>query len=85
MAPYENYAFEELRAQDYAQGNRGTSTPTSSNTAPSSFGFGSPPSAAPVGGFGAPGGGAGPSLFSSTPAPAPGGMYSKNSDVVLKL
>lgn len=61
MPAYENKSFEELRFEDYSQGNRGTAagTPTAANTA-GAFGFNQPTPAAPA----APGG-----LFSSTPAP----------------
>lgn len=66
MPQYENYMFEELRVQDYNQGNRGSSTPTASNTS-GGFGFGSPAPAPPAFGAPAPGG-------FGAPAPAPGGF-----------
>lgn len=77
MSQYEIKSFEELRFEDYSQGNRGSSTPQASNS-PGGFGFASPapapaggglfgaPAAAP-GGFGAPA----PGMFGA-PAAAPG-------------
>ena len=59
MPQYENKSFEELRFEDYAQGNKGSaSTPTTSN-APGGFSFAGQ---APAGG-----------LFGAQPAPAPFG------------
>lgn len=72
MPVYEQKSFEELRMEDYMQGNRGqaNTTPMAGNTggffgaapAPSGGLFGSTPAPAPSGG-----------LFGSTPAPAPFG------------
>lgn len=63
MPNYEHSSAEELRVQDYQQGNRGSTTPTASNTSGGAFGFG----AAPAPAFGAaPSGG----LFGAAPAPA---------------
>ena len=74
MPQYENKSFEELRFEDYSQGNKGSaSTPTAGN-AGGFGGFGAAP--APSGGalFGqpapAPGGFGG---FGAVPAPAPAG------------
>lgn len=83
MPAYEQKSFEELRMEDYAQGNRGSanSTPTAGNT--TSF-FGGAPTPAPGGLFNstaAPAQSGG--LFGSSPAPAPfgaapssGGLFS---------
>jgi nuclear pore complex protein Nup98-Nup96 len=62
MPAYEQKSFEELRMEDYQQGNRGSTntTPTASNNA-GGFGFSSAP--APTGG-----------LFGSAPAPT-GGLF----------
>jgi len=77
MQQYQDKSFEELRAEDYSQGNRGSqsSTPTTSNTG--AF-FGSSAPAPPGGLFGtgaaapAPFGAPAPSGFGA-PAPAPFG------------
>jgi hypothetical protein len=72
MPQYEHKSFEELRFEDYSQGNRGSSTPQAA-TQQGGFGggFGSP-APAQQGGFGAPAPAAGGGLFGA-PAPAAGG------------
>ena len=76
MQQYENQSFEELRHQDYEQGNRGAaSTPVAGNTAAQGGAFfgGGAPAAAPVFGGAAPA----PGLFGA-PAPAAnqgGGLF----------
>lgn len=65
MPQYENKSFEELRSEDYSQGNRGQSNPSGGGVG----GFGSPSPAPSTGLFGAPA----PAPFGA-PAPAPGGF-----------
>eukprot|EP00977_Amphora_coffeiformis_P007068 scaffold1536_cov166-Amphora_coffeaeformis.AAC.2 len=81
MQQYEGKSFEELRMEDYQQGNRGTpsSTPTASNTTGSFFGAAPAPSGGGLFGSSAPapsgglfGSAPAPSGFGA-PAPAPGG------------
>jgi nuclear pore complex protein Nup98-Nup96 len=74
MPAYENKSFEELRFEDYSQGNRGSVTPVVSNTTPSLFGGG---------GFGqsaaAPSPSSGFSLGGSAPAPSTGGLFGSST------
>jgi hypothetical protein len=71
MPQFEHKSFEELRYEDYAQGNRGSSTPQAATQQGGfSGGFGSPAPAQQ--GFGAPAPAGGGGLFGG-PAPAAGG------------
>lgn len=74
MPQYEHKSFEELRYEDYSQGNRGSSTPQASLQGGFSGGFGSP-APAPQGGFGAPAPTAGGGLFGAPTPAASGGLF----------
>ena len=69
MSQYESKSFEELRFDDYSQGNRGAQTPTSGG---GFGGFGAPAPAPSSGLFGA----SAPAPAFGAPAPAPGGFGS---------